>query len=342
MTSAFAQELHALLGNLPAPNLLAHDAATSRNNVLTKPEGSLGRLEEIALWLATWQGNKVGDKNGPRFEKAKVCLFAANHGVTQQGVSAYPAAVTQQMVLNFRAEGAAINQICKTYGLDFEIHELSLEKPTQDFTQAPAMSEEECADAIAYGRSTVSSHLDLLCFGEMGIGNTTSAAAIYAALFGGDISLWIGRGTGLDDEGLLRKRKAIEAGLALHHDRLTDPLEVLRCLGGREIAAMAGAILEARLKRVPVILDGYIVTAAAAILHALEATSLDHCLAGHVSPEGAHADVLIKLRKKPLLDLGMRLGEGSGAAMAAGIVKAAVACHRGMATFAGAGVSEKS
>jgi len=337
MTSVFVQNVRKLLDAMPAPNMAARDSALLRDKTLTKPEGSLGRLEEIALWLAMWQGSK----QGPRFETAKVCLFAANHGIVQQGVSAYPAEVTQQMVSNFRAEGAAVNQICKSYGLAFEIHELSLETPTRDFTLEPAMSEEDCAEAFAYGRASVNGDLDLLCFGEMGIGNTTSAGAIYAALFGGDAAFWTGRGTGLDDAGLLRKRKAIDAALAMHQGQFTDPLGVLRCLGGREIAAIAGAILEARMKHIPVILDGYIVTAAAAILHALDNSSLDHCLAGHVSPEGAHAEVLIKLNKQPLLNLGMRLGEGSGAALAAGIVKAAVACHRGMATFAGAGVSEK-
>jgi len=338
MTSAFAQDMRSLLDRLPQPNLAAREAARLRDKTLTKPEGSLGQLEDISLWLAMWQG----DKQGPRLETAKVILFAANHGVTRQGVSAYPAEVTQQMVANFRAEGAAVNQICKSYGLAFEIHELSLDAPTQDFTIAPAMTEEECATAFAYGRATVSGDCDLLCFGEMGIGNSTSAAAIYAALYGGETAHWVGRGTGLDDAGLLRKRNAIDAGLAMHKSQLGDALNLLICLGGREIAAIAGAIVEARLKHVPVLLDGYIATAAAAILHALEPSSLDHCLAGHVSPEGAHEDVLIKLGKRPLLNLGMRLGEGSGAAMAAGIVKAAVACHRGMATFSGAGVSEKS
>jgi nicotinate-nucleotide--dimethylbenzimidazole phosphoribosyltransferase len=245
------------------------------------------------------------------------------------------------MVANFRRGGAAINQICKSFGLGLEIFELSLDYPTKDFTLAPAMDEDECFAAFTKGREAVR-NTDLLCRGEMGIGNTTSTAAVYTALFGGDSGFWAGRGTGLDDTGLSRKRDIIKAGLALHNSSCSDPLEILRRLGGREIAALTGAILEARVKRIPVVLDGYIVTAAAAILHAFNPAAIDHCIAGHVSPEGAHSEVLIRLGKRPLLDLGMRLGEASGAAMAAGIIKAALACYDGMATFAEAGVADKN
>jgi nicotinate-nucleotide--dimethylbenzimidazole phosphoribosyltransferase len=182
---------------------------------------------------------------------------------------------------------------------------------------------------------------DLLCLGEMGIGNTTVAAAIYHALFGGAPEDWVGRGTGVDDAGLQRKAAAVRAAVARHRDHLGDPLEVLRRLGGREIAAMAGAILAARLQRVPVVLDGFVVCSAAAVLHALDPSALDHCVAGHVSAENAHAEALRRLGKAPLLNLGMRLGEGTGAALAVGIVRAAVACHNGMATFAEAGVAGK-
>jgi nicotinate-nucleotide--dimethylbenzimidazole phosphoribosyltransferase len=173
----------------------------------------------------------------------------------------------------------------------------------------------------------------------MGIGNTTIAAAIYHALYGGAAADWCGRGTGVDDLGLARKIAAVEAAAAHHKGQLSDPLEVMRRLGGREIAAMAGAILAARMERIPVILDGYVVCAAAALLHALDRTALDHCIAGHVSAEGAHKEVLRRLGKDPLLDLGLRLGEGSGAALAFGLIKAAMACHTGMATFEEAKVS---
>jgi nicotinate-nucleotide--dimethylbenzimidazole phosphoribosyltransferase len=184
--------------------------------------------------------------------------------------------------------------------------------------------------------------VDLLAPGEMGIGNTTSAAAIYAALYGGPAARWTGRGTGVDDAGLARKNAVIDAALAFHAGHLDDPLEILRRLGGREIAGMMGAILAARLNKVPVALDGYVSCAAAALLHAMDPEAIAHCLAGHVSAEGAHRDVLERLGKQPLLDLNMRLGEGSGAALAIGLIKAALACHRGMATFESAGVSGKA
>jgi nicotinate-nucleotide--dimethylbenzimidazole phosphoribosyltransferase len=204
------------------------------------------------------------------------------------------------------------------------------------------MDEREAAATFAYGFEAIEGGIDLLAPGEMGIGNTTSAAAIYAALYGGPASRWTGRGTGVDDAGLSRKNAAIEKALALHGPHLSDPLEIMRRLGGREIAAMMGAITAARLNRVPVALDGYVACAAAALLHAMAPDAIDHCIAGHVSAEGAHRDVLERLGKKPLLDLGMRLGEGSGAGLAIALIKTALACHRGMATFASAGVSEKS
>ncbi len=203
------------------------------------------------------------------------------------------------------------------------------------------MDERTCAGTIAFGMEALASEPDLLVVGEMGIGNTTPAAAIYHALFGGEPDDWVGRGAGVDDAGLERKAEAVRAAVARHKDHLGDPLEVLARLGGREIAAMAGAILAARLRRTPVVLDGFVVSSAAAVLHALDATALDHCLAGHVSAERAHREALKRLGKAPLLDLGMRLGEGSGAALAVAIVKAAVACHNGMATFAEAGIAGK-
>ena len=194
---------------------------------------------------------------------------------------------------------------------------------------------------MAFGMEALAIEPDLLVLGEMGIGNTTAAAAIYHALYGGEAEQWVGRGTGLDDAGLKRKAEAVRAAVARHKPDLNDPLEVLSRLGGREIAAMAGAILAARIRRTPVVLDGFVVASAAAVLHALDASALDHCLAGHVSAERAHGEALKRLGKTPLLDLGMRLGEGSGAALAVGVVKAAVACHNGMATFAEAGVAGK-
>jgi nicotinate-nucleotide--dimethylbenzimidazole phosphoribosyltransferase len=201
------------------------------------------------------------------------------------------------------------------------------------------MDERACVATMAFGMEAIAGGTDLLGIGELGIGNTTIAAAIYAALYGGPAERWVGRGTGVDDAGLARKIAAVEAAIEHHRMGLNDPLEILRRLGGREVAAMVGAILAARLQRIPVVLDGYVATAAAAILHAIHPAALDHCVAGHLSAEGAHQEVLERIGKIPLLALGMRLGEGTGAALAMGIVKSAAAIHRDMATFAQAGVS---
>ncbi len=329
-------DVRSLVGMMRGPDEDAIAAVKERDAQLTKPAGALGRLEDIAAFVAGWQG-----KNTPAITRPLVAIFAANHGVVKQGVSPFPQEVTRQMMENFTAGGAAINQICATFDIGLKVFDLALDMPTGDITQEAALDERDCAATIAFGMEAIAGGSDLLCLGEMGIGNTTIAAAIYHALYGGKAADWVGRGTGVDDAGLTRKIAAVEKAVALHKTHLNDPLEVLRRLGGREIAAMAGAILAARLQKVPVILDGYVVTAAAAILHAMDASALDHCLAGHVSAEGAHADVLKRLGLKPVLDLGLRLGEGSGAALAVSVVKAAVACHTGMATFGQAKVSGK-
>jgi nicotinate-nucleotide--dimethylbenzimidazole phosphoribosyltransferase len=320
---------------MPQLDAAALAAAREREAQLTKPAGSLGRLEEIAEFIAAWQGGK------PHVDNPLVAVFAGNHGVTARGVSPFPPSVTEAMVANFQAGGAAINQICKTFDCSLKVYELALSQPTGDITVEPALDERSCAATMAFGMEALASKPDLLCLGEMGIGNTTVAAAIYCALFGGEPEDWVGRGTGVDDAGLKRKADAVRAALAHHAEHLDDPLQVLARLGGREIAAMAGAILGARHQRVPVILDGFVVCSAAAVLHAIDPSALDHCLAGHVSAENAHARALREMNKAPLLSLGMRLGEASGAALAVGVVKAAVACHTGMATFAEAGVAGK-
>ena len=336
MTHSFStlSEFRALLAAAPGADADAMAGAAARNGQLTKPPGALGRLEDLAIWFAGWQGT-----DRPRCERPQVLVFAGNHGVVAQGVSAFPAEVTVQMVANFRAGGAAINQLSRAFGAEMAVHALELERPTQDFTTGPAMTEAEVVAALQTGWEAVNPAADVLVTGEMGIGNTTPAAALAAALFGGDPAGWVGRGTGVDDAGLARKADAVARGLALHAGALGDPLEVLRCLGGRELAAMAGAMARARVERVPVVLDGFICTASAAVLERAVPGALDHCVAGHVSAEGGHARLLAALGKAPLLDLGLRLGEGSGAALALGIVKGALACHSGMATFAEAGVS---
>ncbi len=329
-------DFRALVRAMPGPNEAAVAAVRARDSVLTKPAGSLGRMEQIVEWLAAWQG-----KAPPSVQRPLVAVFAGNHGVTAEGVSAFPAAVTQQMVENFAAGGAAINQICLAYDLSLKVYDLALDIPTGNIAREAALDEAACAATMAFGMESTAGGIDLLCIGEMGIGNTTVAAAIFAALFGGTGADWVGPGTGVDEAGLARKREAVDAALAVHARHLSDPLEVLRRVGGREIAAMTGAILAARMNHVPVIVDGYVATSAAAVLYAMDKTALDHCLFGHVSAEPAHRKALARMEKTPLLDLGMRLGEGTGAALAAGIVKAAVGLHTGMATFAQAGVATK-
>lgn len=327
--------LRAALRDLPAADAAVVQAAMARNGQLTKPPGALGRLEDLAIWMAGWQGT-----DRPHVDAPQVIVFAGNHGVTARGVSAFPAAVTEQMVLNFRAGGAAINQLARTFGARMDVHALSLDRPTADFTAEPAMTEAELLEAMRTGWDAVDPDADLLVTGEMGIGNTTSAAALAHAICGGAAADWVGRGTGVDDAGLALKAQVVAEGVALHPQARTDGIAALRCLGGRELAAMAGAILRARHLRIPVLLDGFICTAAAACLDAAQPGALDHCLAAHVSAESGHAPLLAHLGKAPILSLGLRLGEGSGAALAIGVIKGAVACHSGMATFAEAGVSE--
>ncbi len=329
-------DFRVLLRDLPGPDTHALVAAKERNAQLTKPAGSLGRLEEIAMWLAAWSGR------APAVNRPLVAIFAGNHGVTRNGVTPYPSSVTQQMVENFAAGGAAINQICVTHDLGLKIFDLALDSPTGDITCEDALSERDCAATMAFGMEAIAGGTDLLCIGEMGIGNTTVAAAINLALYGGSAEEWTGPGTGSEGEFMARKIAAVKAAVDFHKDHLSDPLEIMRRLGGREIAAMAGAILAARVEKIPVLIDGYVATAAAALLKAANPAALDHCLIGHVSGEPGHMAAVERLGKTPLLALGMRLGEGTGAALAAGIVKAAAACHSGMATFAQAGVTNRT
>jgi nicotinate-nucleotide--dimethylbenzimidazole phosphoribosyltransferase len=329
-------DLRAACLDLPGGHPAASAAVAQREAVLTKPPQSLGRLEDLVAWLAHWQGHAP-----PRLDHVEILVFAGNHGVTQQGVSAYPAEVTAQMVANFAAGGAAINQLARNAGAALRVIPLALETPTADFTQAPAMSEREFLAAVAAGYGAVAPDCDLVCLGEMGIGNTTAAASIAAALFGGGGARWAGRGTGVDEDGLARKRSAIDRAIARHVATLYDPLAVAAALGGRELAAILGATLAARRQRIPVVLDGFVCTAAVAPLFRLRADTLAHAQAGHVSAEAGHRMLLDELGLQPLIDLNMRLGEASGAAVALAILRAALACHTGMATFAEAGVSNK-
>jgi len=333
---AFLETLRAACLDLPGPDAAAAEGVSTREGRLTKPPGSLGRLEEITAWLAAWQG-----RNPPTLERAEILVFAGNHGVTAQGVSAYPSEVTAQMVANFASGGAAINQLARESGASLRVIPLALDQPTADFTKNAALDDDAFLDAVSTGYDQVSSDADVVILGEMGIGNTTAAAALSAALFGGG-GRFAGKGTGVDEAGLARKRAVIEQGLARHADVLGDPLRAAAALGGRELAAILGACLAARHKRIPVLIDGIVSTAAVAPLKALRADALEHARVGHLSAEMGHRLLLQELDMKPLLDLGMRLGEGSGAAVALLVLRAALACHTGMATFEEAQVSDKS
>jgi nicotinate-nucleotide--dimethylbenzimidazole phosphoribosyltransferase len=333
-STADLDEMRALLAQLPGPDLEAGTAAAHRQTQLTKPAGSLGRLEELAIWLARWQA-----RHPPRLDRPRTVVFAGTHGVAARGVSAYPAEVTAQMVQNFIAGGAAVNQLCRAVDADLRVYEMNLEAPTGDIVREPAMSEAECAKAMAYGMMAVEPGIDALAVGEMGIGNTTAAAALCMALFGGDAALWTGPGTGVTGVALANKRSIVAEAVALHRPAASGPFDLLRRLGGLELAAITGAVLAARLGRVPVVLDGFAATAAAAVLFAADPKALGHCIVAHVSAEPGHRLLLEHLGQRPLFDFGMRLGEASGATLAIAVLKAAIACHNGMATFAEAGVS---
>ena len=329
-------DIRRLLPDLPGPDEAAAAAAAEREPQLTKPGGSLGRLEDLSAWLSAWQG-----RHPPRVDRIATYVFAGNHGVTAQGVSAYPAEVTAQMVANFAAGGAAVNQMCRIAGADLRVEALDLDRPTADMTMAPALTEGEFVDAFVRGLAAAETEADVLCLGEMGIGNTTAAACLAKATFGGSAADWTGPGAGLTGPPLKNKARIVEAAVGRHGPVAADALDLLRRLGGRELAAIAGAVVGARLRRVPVVLDGFICTAAAAPLAAMRSGALDHCVVGHQSAEPGHRRLCECLDKRPLLHLGMRLGEATGAVLATSVLRAAAACHAGMATFAEAGVSDR-
>lgn len=324
-------DLSTIADSLPRFDETAAQAARERQQQLTKPAGALGRLEELALFMAGWRADPR-----PRIKRAQALVFAGNHGVCAQGINAFPQEVTAMMVANFTAGGAAINQLCRVSGADLQVVALELDRPTADFTQAPAMTPDETLEALNRGAAAVDADADVVILGEMGIGNSTVAAALALALLGGEAADWVGPGAGANAAMLSRKAETVAAGAARHRGLAAGA--ALAALGGREQAAICGAVLAARAARMPVLLDGFICTAAAAVLHAADPRLLDHCLAAHVSAEPGHRRLLAAIGKAPLLDLGMRLGEGSGAAVALSVLRHAVEAHDGMATFAEAGI----
>jgi nicotinate-nucleotide--dimethylbenzimidazole phosphoribosyltransferase len=327
--------------------------AEARQLELTKPPGSLGRLEEIANRCAA-----IFESLSFRLSHPRIVLFAGDHGVCAEGVSPYPQEVTAQMVLNFLDGGAAINCLARSGGIDLEVVDVGVASPlpqlpglaacriacgTRNFCQQPAMTREQAEAALGVGfemaERAVAEGSNLLGFGEMGIGNTTAAAAVTAALTDCAPAEAVGRGTGADAACLARKVAAIERALATHAGQLNDPFDILTCLGGLEIAAMCGFCLGAASCRRPVVTDGFIATAAATLAVRMEPHVKDYFFAAHLSPEPGHRRLLALLGLRPLLDLDMRLGEGTGAALGIKIMEAAAAAFTGMATFQSAAVS---
>jgi nicotinate-nucleotide--dimethylbenzimidazole phosphoribosyltransferase len=324
-------ELEALLAASPGPDVEARSAVRARADAVLRPAGALARLDEVAVWLAGWQRT-----TRPTVEHPGTIVFAGDHGVASAAaVSAYPAEITKAMLAALESGVATACAMSRAVGGRSDVVDVGVGSPTGDIRTEAALTPERFDACVASGRDAVQRSVeggaDLLVLGEMGIGNTTSAAAVCASLFGGDAALWTGRGTGIDDEALVRKTLAVET--ASRRARGLEPLDVLREVGGSELVAIAAAVAEARRHSVPVVLDGFVVGAAAAPLHLTAEGSLDHCLTGHRSAEPGHGRLLRRLDMDPLVDLGLRLGEGSGALVAVAILRLAVAAINDVATF---------
>jgi len=320
--------IRGLLAHAAEPDRDAAAAVAARAAQVLRPTGALARLDEVCAWLAAWQRT-----DRPRVERPGVIVFAGDHGVTVEGVSAYPAAITEAMLRALNDGVATAAALARAVGAELRVVDTGVGRPTGNIAREPALSPDRFDECTAAGRSAVADlQPDLLVLGEMGIGNTTPAAAVAAALFGGPAEEWTGRGTGVDDETWARKVRVVEAArVRLRPD--AGPIEILREVGGSELAAIAGATIEARRRSIPILLDGFVVTAAVAALEVLVPGALDHCLAAHRSPEPGHSLLLSKLGKEPLLDLGMRLGEASGALAAVPLVRLAAAAVIDVATF---------
>ena len=346
--------LEATIENIRPLDRSLESAAQQRLDSLTKPQGSLGKLEALARRIAVIQ-----EKVPPRLGRKLLFIFAADHGVTAEGVSAYPKDVTAQMTRNFLAGGAAINVLARHCGVDTEVVDVGVDydfagapglrdckirRGTANLARGPALSRAEAERSVEVGielAQAASDNLFLLGAGEMGIGNSTSAAAILCALTGASVTDTVGRGTGIDDAGLERKIAAVESGLAVNRPQAKDPLDVLAKVGGLEIGAIAGVILGAAARRVPLVLDGFISGAAALLAQRFCPAVVDFCFASHLSVEPGHRLMLDALRLAPVLDLQMRLGEGTGACLLMSLIEAAVKIMGEMATFESAGVKEK-
>ncbi len=325
--SAPFDDLRTLIANSPQADEDARARALLRQQQIALPSGELGRLADLAVWLATWQGGAA-----PHVERPLVAVFASTHQIVQGGVSRYGADQARALTDQILQGKGAVNQIAEAAGAGLKVFELALDTPTPDITREAALSEADCASAMAYAMQVLEDNPDVLCLGIAGAGATTAAGAMALALYGGTPAFWAMAGSAADDSAMLEvKAKAIGAALDHHSGHLDDPLEVLRRLGGRDIAAATGAILAARHQHIPVVLDGFATCAAAAVLHRIAPASVEHCIAGSVTPRDSHRALLDRLGKKPVLDLGLCLGDGSGAALAVNVLRAAAACHNGLA-----------
>jgi nicotinate-nucleotide--dimethylbenzimidazole phosphoribosyltransferase len=321
--------LHDRINDLPTCDLAARDAVHARAAQILRPSGALAWLDETAAWVASWQRTAH-----PSVVKPSALIFAADHGVAAaSNVSAYPTGITEAMFGAYKQGRSTINAFARIAGATVEAIDVGVGKPTGDIRSEAAMDEERFDETIQIAFDAVARlDCDLLVLGEMGIGNTTASAAIAAALAGGETAAWVGRGTGVDDEGLARKRQAVQEAQR-RIAGITDPIEILREVGGAELAAIAAATLAARHRSIPVVLDGYVVTAAVLPLIFANPAALDHCTVGHCSAEPGHRKLLERLDKRPLLDLDMRLGEGSGAMAAVPLIAMACAGVTEVPTF---------
>jgi nicotinate-nucleotide--dimethylbenzimidazole phosphoribosyltransferase len=321
--------LHEHLADLPACDQSARDAVHERAANILRPSGALAWLDEIAAWVAGWQRTSQ-----PRVAKPAGLIFAADHGVAAATkVSAYPTGVTEAMLSAYRQGRSTINAFARLAGATVTAVDVGVGNPTGDIRYEAALSEERFDDIVRTAFAAVDQlDCDLLVLGEMGIGNTTPSAAIAASLAGGETAAWVGRGTGVDDDGLARKRQAVQEAVR-RIAGITDPLEILREVGGAEIAAITAATVAARHRSIPVVLDGYVVTAAVLPLNEIDPATIAHCTVGHCSSEPGHRKLLERLGKAPLLDLDMRLGEGSGAMAAVPLIAMACAGITDVPTF---------
>lgn len=323
--SAPFDDLRALIAKSPAADEDARARALLRQEQISLPAGELGRLADLAVWMASWQG---GD--APHIDRPLVAVFASSHQITDHGVSRYGAVRAREMTDAVLQGAGAVNQIAKEAGAGLKVLELALDEPTADITKHAALSEQDCAATMAYAMQVFEEKPDVLCIGVVGAGATTAAGAMALALYGDTPAFWAMAGSAVDDTDMLAaKARVIGAAVDHHCGNLDEPLEVLRRLGGRDIAGAAGAILAARHQGVPVILDGFASCAAAAVLHRIDPMAVDHCIAGSVTPRDSHRAILDRLGKPPILDLGLGLGDGSGAALAINVLRAAIACHNG-------------